>query len=112
VNLIEREYLTTEERCPVMDWAVMAQYFTMDVLTDVAFSRPFGYLKDNADLFGYIKTVQQYMPVLEMQANIPLVNTVMNNKLLKTLLAPTASDTFGMGKMMGFVLNLSYTSTS
>ena len=88
-----------------MDWAVMAQYFTMDVLTDVAFSRPFGYLKDNADLFGYIKTVQQYMPVLEMQANIPLVNTVMNNKLLKTLLAPTASDTFGMGKMMGFVLN-------
>lgn len=84
-----------------MDWATMSQYFTMDVLTDVAFSRPFGYLRENADLFGYIKTVRNYMPVLEMQANIPLVNTMMNNKLIKKWLAPTASDTFGMGKMMG-----------
>jgi hypothetical protein len=102
LNLIERECLTTEERCLVMEWAVMAQYFTMDVLTNVAISKLIGYLKGNADLFGYIKTVQQYMPVLEMQANIPLINTIMNNKYIRNLMAPTASDTFGMGKMMGF----------
>lgn len=86
VNLIERVYLTTEERCPVMDWAVIAQYFAMNILTDVAFSNPFGYLKDNTDL-GYIKTVQQNMPVLEMQANISLVNTAMKNKFIRNLLA-------------------------
>jgi hypothetical protein len=28
---------------------------TVDFLTDVAFSRPFGYLKNNVDTHGYIK---------------------------------------------------------
>lgn len=84
-----------------MDWAHVAQYFTMDVLTDVAFSKPLGYLKQNADLHGYIKTVRQYMPVLELQTNVPLINSILGNPVLRKLMAPTASDTFGMGKMMG-----------
>jgi hypothetical protein len=43
------------------------------------------------------------MPILEMQTNILLVNTVMN-KFIKDLMAPTESDTFGIGKMIGFIL--------
>lgn len=73
----------------------------MDVLTDVAFSQPLGYLKQNADLHGYIQTVRAYMPVLELQTNIPLVNTILGNSFIRKAMAPTASDTFGMGKMMG-----------
>ncbi len=84
-----------------MDWAHVAQYFTMDVLTDVAFSQPFGYLKSNKDLHDYIKTVRAYMPVLEMQTNIPLVNTILGNRIFRKALAPTAKDRLGMGKMMG-----------
>ena len=84
-----------------MDWAHVAQYFTMDVLTDVAFSNPLGYLKQNADLFGYIKTVRAYMPILELQTNIPLINTILGNPIIRNIMAPTASDIFGMGKMMG-----------
>lgn len=84
-----------------MDFAHVAQYFTMDVLTDVAFSNPIGYLKQNADLFGYIKTVRAYMPILELQTNIPLINTILGNPVIRKVMAPTASDIFGMGKMMG-----------
>ena len=84
-----------------MDWAHVAQFFTMDVLTDIAFSRPLGYLKENADLHGYIKTVRAYMPVLELQTNIPIINTILGNPLLRKLMTPTAKDRFGMGKMMG-----------
>jgi hypothetical protein len=101
VHLIEQHYLSTDGACRVMDWAHVAQYFTMDVLTDVAFSRCLGYLKNNADMHGYIKTVRAYMPVLEMQTNIPLVNTVLGNSMLRKLMAPTAKDRLGMGKMMG-----------
>ena len=84
-----------------MDWAHVAQYFTMDVLTDIAFSRPLGYLKQSADLHGCIKTVRAYMPVLELQTNIPVINTILGNPVLRKLMAPTAKDRFGMGKMMG-----------
>jgi hypothetical protein len=41
------------------------------------------------------------MPVLEMQTNIPLVNTVLGNSRLRKLMAPTAKDRLGMGNMMG-----------
>jgi hypothetical protein len=61
----------------VIDWAHITQYFTMDVLTDVAFSRPLGYLKNNVDMNDYIETVRAYMPVLEMQTNpTSLINTI------------------------------------
>jgi hypothetical protein len=52
-------------------------------------------------MHGYIKTVRAYMPVLEMQTNIPLVNTVLGNSRLRKLMAPTAKDRLGMGNMMG-----------
>jgi hypothetical protein len=73
----------------------------MDVLTDIAFSRPLGYLKENAALHGYIKTVRAYMPVLELQTNIPVINTILGNPVLRKLMAPTAKDRLSMGKMMG-----------
>jgi len=74
--------------------------FALDALTDVAFSRPLGYLRTNTDLHDYIKTVRAYIPFLELQANIPLVNTVLNKPMLRKLMAPTATDRLGFGKMM------------
>lgn len=101
IALIESSYLSTNDSYKPMDWAHIAQYFTMDVLTDVAFSKPLGYLKANADLHGYIKTVRAYMPVLELQTNVPLINTALGNAAIRKMMAPTARDRFGLGKMMG-----------
>jgi hypothetical protein len=101
VHLIEDNYSCTNGTYKVMDWAHIAQYFTMDVLTDVAFSTSLGYLKNNCDMHDYIKTVRAYMPVLEMQTNVPLVNTILGNSVIRKLMAPTARDRFGLGKMMG-----------
>ncbi|KAH7346262.1 cytochrome P450 [Rhexocercosporidium sp. MPI-PUGE-AT-0058] len=101
VHLIEANYLSANGNYKVMDWAHVAQYFTMDVLTDVAFSQPFGYLKQNSDLHDYIKTVRAYIPVLELQTNIPFVNTILSSTIVRKLMAPTAKDRIGMGKIMG-----------
>lgn len=101
VRLIESRYLSIDGSYKVMDWAQVAQYFTMDVLSDVAFSKPFGYLKYNEDLHDYIKTVRAYIPVLELQTNIPLVNTILSSNIVRKLMAPTAKDRIGMGKIMG-----------
>jgi hypothetical protein len=101
VHVIEKNYLSVNGEYKPMDWAHVAQYFAIDVLSDVAFSKPLEYLKNNADIRGYIKTVRQYMPVLELQSNFPLINTVLGNSDLKKITAPAATDTFGLGKMMG-----------
>ena len=46
LNLIEREYSGK-----VMDFARLAQYFTMDGLSKIAFGSAFGYLEANEDLY-------------------------------------------------------------
>jgi hypothetical protein len=47
-----------------------------------------------------MKTVRAYIPILELQTNIPLVNTIFNNPMLRKLMAPTATDRLGFRKMM------------
>jgi hypothetical protein len=58
-------------------------------------------LRTNTDLHDYIKTVRAYIPVLELQTNVPLVNTILNNPMLRKWVVPTATDRLGFGKMMG-----------
>lgn len=84
-----------------MDWAHIAQYFTIDVLTDITFSKPFGYLKVNSDLHHDILTVRAYMPVLELRCNIPFINTLLGKSFLTKLIMPVALDRFGFGPMIG-----------
>jgi hypothetical protein len=73
----------------------------MDVLTNVAFGAPFGYLARDEDVHDYIKTIRAFMPVLELQTNHPTVNKLMSSALIMALLAPTAQDRSGMGKVIG-----------
>ncbi|KAE8445141.1 hypothetical protein EG329_013743 [Mollisiaceae sp. DMI_Dod_QoI] len=100
VHLIEEQYLSIRGAYRPMDWARIAQYFALDVLTDVAFSKSLGYLKSNADIYDYIKTVRARLPRIQMRANIPFVSTLLANSVLKKVLALTTNGKSGMGPMM------------
>ena len=101
ISLIKCKYISTGTTLRTLDFAQVAQYFTMDVLTDVAFGAPFGYLNRDEDVHDYIKTIRAFMPVLELQTNHPIVNALMSSRIVKALLAPTAQDRTGMGKVIG-----------
>ena len=103
VSLIRRKYVSDSHHFVQLDFAVIAQYFTMDVLTDVAFGDAFGYLANDKDMFEYIGTIRGFMPVLELQTNSPMTNRIMSSKIVKSLLAPTAKDRTGMGPVIRFV---------
>ena len=103
INLIRKKYISEGTQYRPLDFAVIAQYFTMDVLTDVAFGEPFGYLKNDKDMYDYIKTIRGFMPVLELQTNSPLTNYIMSSRVVKALLAPTAKDLTGMGPVIRYI---------
>lgn len=73
----------------------------MDVLTNVAFGDPFGYMANDADVHDYIKTIRAFVPILELQTNHKTFNKIMSSWLVRSLLAPTAEDRVGMGKVIG-----------
>lgn len=75
----------------------------MDVLTDVAFGAPFGYLTRDEDVHDYIKTIRAFMPVLELQTNHSRINAIVGSPLVQAVTAPTAKDRTGMGKVIGLV---------
>lgn len=100
VNLIEAKYISTPNELKTLDLARVAQYFTVDVITDVAFGKPFGFLAADDDLHDYIKSLGPLMPVLELLANITWLCSILDNKYVKKLLTPTANDGSAMGKMI------------
>lgn len=83
-----------------IDLSSLAQYFTLDVLTHIAFGAPFGYLTQNKDIYDYIKTVSEFLRVLELGANCPSVQSLLSSPLMAPM-RPKATDKTGMGAMMG-----------
>ena len=54
--------------------ARLSQFFTLDVLTRIAFGAPFGYLIRNEDVYHYIKEITSFLSILELASNFTLVS--------------------------------------
>jgi cytochrome P450 len=84
-----------------MDFARLAQYFTLDVLSKIAFGSAFGYLEANEDLYDYNKTSTEFLPILEMITNHPSIRSIMTSRLVQALAAPKGTDKIGQGRILG-----------
>jgi len=96
IQLIKREYTGK-----VMDFARLAQYFTLDVLSKVAFGTAFGYLEANEDLYDYNKTSAQFLPILELITNHASIRAILNSRPVQALAAPKGTDKIGQGRILG-----------
>jgi cytochrome P450 len=82
--------------------ASISRYFTLDVLSTVAFGRPFGFMSANADLWSYDATVSQFQLALELVVNHASVRWLYGTRLVQWLAAPKVSDKSGIGPVLGF----------
>ena len=83
------------------DMALIAQYFTMDVITHLALGHPFGYLKRNEDVYGFLATTRSLMPALELGCNHSWIKRLLESRLMQTIVAPSPTDTKGIGAVIG-----------
>ena len=84
-----------------MDFARIAQFFTLDVLSQLAFGEKFGYMEANTDLYDYNKTAAQFMPILEWVTNHPSIRWILTSAPMQALAAPKGTDSIGQGKIIG-----------
>ncbi|CAI4215918.1 unnamed protein product [Parascedosporium putredinis] len=99
-QLIERKYLSTEQDYKPLDFGRKAQYFTLDVISNVAFDEPFGFLDNDADIHRYIQTTEENLPAIILVSVLPWLNWALQSPLLKSLL-PSEKDPIGLGKIIG-----------
>jgi len=85
-----------------MDFGRKAQYFTLDVISHVAYGMPFGFLATDTDVYQYIETSEKAVPAVMMVTIFPWLNHVLTSSFMKRLL-PSATDAIGFGKIIGFV---------
>ncbi|KAK1676158.1 cytochrome P450 [Colletotrichum godetiae] len=101
VDLIQRKYVTTNDEVRPMDLGRTAQYFTLDVITRVAYGKEFGYLITDSDVHDYISTTEAAIPILQLCSEVPWLASVMFSKPVLGAVGPKHTDKSGLGKLMG-----------
>lgn len=96
VRLLETKYLSTNDDYRPCDFGEKASYFTMDVISDLSFSEPFGYLEQDGDVYEYLKITKSFVPIMMILVDLPSVTAALHSPLLRGLL-PSESDKFGFG---------------
>ncbi|KAK1593185.1 cytochrome P450 [Colletotrichum navitas] len=90
-TLIER-YIDADKP---FDFGRKAQFFTLDVVSDLAFGKPLG-----SDVYEYIKTTEKSLPTFVASTVYPWIIRLSASPLFRALL-PSEKDPLGLGKVMG-----------
>jgi hypothetical protein len=102
VKLIDEKYVSATEHFKPIDIGRKAQYFTIDVLTSLAFGKAFGDIETDSDNHKYIETVEEAGGAITLVFVLPWISKLFKFPFLRALL-PSEADTIGFGKVMGFV---------
>ncbi len=100
VALIETKYISSGPDYRPMDLGQKGQFFTLDVISDLSFGKPFGYLEQDDDVFDYIKITDDYIPAMVVMGNVPWLARLTHTPLFRNLL-PKESDKLGFGAFIG-----------
>jgi hypothetical protein len=103
VRLVESKYLSTPEEPRPMEFSHRAQFFTLDVVTNVVFGEPFGFLKQDADVEKYIEMSEFMLPIIGILGTMPWLVHVMHAWPINKMM-PGDGDKVGFGRLMKWVL--------
>lgn len=104
IDKIKTKYVSASGTIVPLDLARMAQYFTLDSITKIAFGEEFGFLRNELDMHGYFKIIEDVAPIMHVAAEVPILAKIMSSPLVLALAGPKHTDKKGMGKLMGYVL--------
>ncbi|KAK8050740.1 cytochrome P450 monooxygenase [Apiospora phragmitis] len=100
-RLIRSKYISTDDKvADALDVATSAQYFTVDALTKIAYGDAFGYLIEDDDIGGYIKTMQQGSVFAELCTEIPWIRAIFFSQTMTRWFGPKTTDKDGIGALM------------
>jgi hypothetical protein len=100
IKLIDSKYISTSTDYRPMDFGRKASYFTLDVISSLAFGKAFGDLERDEDVHKYIEMLDEAGPTIILLTVLPLVRKLLRLPLMTKLL-PNAKDQIGFGKVMG-----------
>jgi cytochrome P450 len=103
LDLIQTKYVTKPEQgiYRTVDISRETSFFTLDVISKVAFGQTFGFLDRDDDPFGYLENLAQFLPAIIVFGVYTELTNIMKIPLVKLAL-PKSTDKRGLGRVMGF----------
>ncbi|KAH3950795.1 hypothetical protein HBI56_205410 [Parastagonospora nodorum] len=105
VHLIETKYISTSDNYRPMDFGEKASFFTLDVISELAFGEAFGYLENDSDVFEYLSITKTFIPIMMVMGDVPSLANLLQSRALRGLL-PSESDKLGFGAFIGIAKKL------
>lgn len=105
VALIDTKYLSGHGSLHPFDLSTKAQFFALDVISDVSFGSAFGFLTQDRDLYQYIEINDSAVPVMNMLQAVPWLTNIVYRWPLRLAL-PSDGDRVGFGRLMGWVFSV------
>ncbi|KAK4545870.1 hypothetical protein LTR36_002434 [Oleoguttula mirabilis] len=102
-ELVQTKYVAKPEEgiFRTMDISRETSFFTLDVISKVAFGQTFGFLDLDEDPFGYLENLAQLLPAIIVFGVYTELTNIMKVPLIKAAL-PKSTDKRGLGRVMGF----------
>lgn len=99
-ELIERKYVSTDSDFRPMDLSRIMTFFTLDVISVIAFGQKFGFIETDSDPFGYIANLQEFLPAIIVFGAYTELQKILRLPLFQAMM-PKSTDKRGLGKVMG-----------
>ena len=100
-RLVDRAYLSTEGRHRPVDFAVLTQLLSIDIVGDMTFGEPFGFLDEGRDIYEWVAWNEGFFPVASTAATLPFLARLVQTWPFSELL-PKPSDPVGLGRFIRF----------
>ena len=102
VRLIRDKYISTPEEFRPIEFSHKAQYFALDVISDLSFGEAIGFLENDEDMYRYVETNDTVFPVLAVLLNMPWLSALLRTWPM-SLAMPKEGDEAGLGRIMTWV---------
>lgn len=86
----------------LLEFAKWAQWLAIDVVMDVSFGSPLGFVREGKDLGGLIQSIRDMFLAIVVMFNLPEVAKILQSPLVFHFIGPKETDKTGIGACMGF----------
>ncbi|PNS20907.1 Isotrichodermin C-15 hydroxylase [Sphaceloma murrayae] len=99
--LLDKSYISGPKAYHPVDLSRVITFFTLDVISQVAFGHEFGFMARDEDPFGYLANLKEFLPAILIFGAYVELTKILRLPYMKSLM-PKSTDKRGLGKVMGF----------
>lgn len=103
-EVIRKRYSSGAGEVRTVDWAKVPYYFTLDVITYLAYGKEFGFLDSEGDLHDYTNSLDRFTIIGGLVTEMPWARACFT--ILGPLFQPRMTDKTGLGKVIRYVLTI------